>query len=231
MAFKSRREIAEPLQQSQWFMRQPAALRDALVERGRVLELAEGQWLHSQGDPSGGVWAVLSGSVRLEVAMGAERTLLVNIIGPGNVLGEPSSFGGGPRLTTVRASEKSFVFLVTDAALQLIAQAHPIIWHSINDLLYRQLERTGQMMAEALCLPPAARIAARLIAVAGERRPDCDTARITQADLAEMTGLARKSVNGHLLRLQKANIVRLAYREVRILNQPRLRALIDQTLN
>jgi hypothetical protein len=50
-------------------------------------------------------------------------------------------------------------------------------------------------------------------------------------DLAEMTGLARKPVNGHLLRLQKADIVRLACREARILNQPRLRALIDQNVS
>jgi biotin operon repressor len=51
---------------------------------------------------------------------------------------------------------------------------------------------------------------------------------VTQADLAEMTGLSRKSVNGHLLALQRQGLVRLVYRGVEVLDRTRLAAVRDR---
>lgn len=84
------------------------------------------------------------------------------------------------------------------------------------------------MVAEALCLPPRARVASRLLAIAEQRPPDNDLVKISQADIGEMTGLTRKSTNLHLLALQDASMVELSYRGVRILDRRRLQALIDR---
>ena len=51
---------------------------------------------------------------------------------------------------------------------------------------------------------------------------------MTQADLAEMTGLSRKSVSGHLQALQRQGLVRLAYRGVAVLDRRRLETITQR---
>ncbi len=227
MLFTSVEEIHTALQGSGWFTRQPAGLQDALLQRGRVARLAKGKWLHGEGDSPGGLWAVLSGSMRLEVAFGSDRTALLTIVGPGNVLGQSAVFGAGPYLSTARAHEETILLLLSEATLKTVSAAYPVLWQSMNDLLYRQVEWVGQMLVEALFLPPRARIAARLLALV-EQRPSSDrVVTISQADLAEMTGLTRKTANQHLLALQGEGAVELAYRGIHVLDHERLRALVQ----
>ena len=227
MRFTSAEETRAALAGSGWFMRQPPGLRDALIERGRVARLANGQWLHGEGDAPGGLWAVLSGSMRLEIAFGPDRTALLMIVGPGNVLGQSAVFGAGPYLSTARAHEATILLLLSEAALKAVAAAYPVLWQSMNDLLYRQVERLGQMLAEALFLPPRARIAARLLMLAEQDSPASNLVNIAQADLAEMTGLTRKTANQHLRALEEQGAIRLSYRGIQLLDPECLRALAE----
>lgn len=216
-------EIARQLAGNRWFARRPSTLRAALVEGGRVSHLGKGQWSHGEGDEATGLWAVLAGSLRLEASVGLERDVLLNVVGPGVILGQTAAFGGGPRLVTARAAEPATVLLIGDAALQAISAAHPSLWRSVSELVYGQLEAAVRFAAETLCLPPRARVAARLLSLTDEAG---GSVRISQADLAEMTGLSRKSVNGHLNALQDQALVRLDYRGIEVLAPGRLRALV-----
>jgi CRP/FNR family cyclic AMP-dependent transcriptional regulator len=227
MAFESSDAVLAQLRKSLWFRHQPPALQAALIDKGRIVTLLKGRWLHSEGDLSGGLWAVLSGAMRLEVTVGPDRSVLLNIVGAGVVAGQTLG-GGGPRIATVRAAEDSALMLISDAALQQIAAIHPAVWRAVSELLYRQLERTAHLAAEALSLTPRARIAARLLAIARADGVGTAAATLTQADLAEMTGLSRKSVNGHLLALQRQGVVQLVYRGVEVLDRSRLAALTDR---
>jgi DNA-binding transcriptional regulator LsrR (DeoR family) len=51
---------------------------------------------------------------------------------------------------------------------------------------------------------------------------------VTQSDLAEMTGLSRKSANGHLQALQAGGMVRVSYGGVQILDMAKLRAAAER---
>ena len=51
-----------------------------------------------------------------------------------------------------------------------------------------------------------------------------DTVSVTQAQLAEMTGLSRKTVNGHLRVLERAGIIGCEYRHIAIRDRRRLAA-------
>lgn len=230
MVFEAKRDIFIPLRSSKWFMRQPHNLREALINRATVTNLHKGQWLYSEGEEAGGLWSVLSGSVRLDMALGPERTVLLTIVGPGNVLGQAKSFGGGPQLLTVKAYEDSCLLLISEDALHALADEYPILWQSMNDLFYRQLERRSHMVAEALCLPPKARVASRILYIASQRPPECCFAKISQSDLAEMTGVTRISVSRHLLALQSAGIVELNYRGIQIIDPRRLNAIVEEYL-
>lgn len=211
----------EVLEGNAWFARQPPAVRDALFKHGRVVRLAKGEWAFGEGDEETGLCAVVDGALRLEVAVESTRTVLINILSAGTVIGQSSRLGGGPRLVTARAARAAEIFRVSDRGLQAVCDQSAGAWRCLSELIYEQLASTIRMAAESTALPPRKRILAKLAMLAGDR---CGAAgavllEVSQTDLAEMTGLSRKSVNRHLVTLAAERRVKLGYGRVVMLNR------------
>ena len=135
---------------------------------------------------------MLSGALRLEATAG-DRDVLVDVARAVTVFGQSARRGGGPRIVTARAGPASEVMLVSDHALERIAADLPDLWRGVSALVYAQLDASVHRMAQMLVLPPRARVLARVRSLARG-----GVARVSQADLAELTGLSRKTVNEHL---------------------------------
>jgi CRP/FNR family cyclic AMP-dependent transcriptional regulator len=201
----TRAEAGQILMKSGWFARQSAGLRAALLARARIEQLEPGQWIYGTGDALNGLYAVLAGSAHLMLALG-EDDVLIEIVQAGQLFGQAARFGGGPRLVTAIAGERAALLFVPDHALAEIASSEPGVWRSFTELLYSQLAAALQLAGAMIRLPPPARVAARLLMLAAE-----NAVHVTQAQLAEMTGLSRKTVNLHLRALEEAGIVRRDY--------------------
>lgn len=197
-----------------WFARQPVALQERLAAAGRSVVLRRGQWVYSQGDEGTGLCAVLDGTLRLEVALGAERDVLIGLAPAPAILGQARRSGGGPRILTVRANSASRVLMIADDALDRAAAQEPALWRAINELVYAQLEQMTRLAAHLLVQTPRGRVAMRLLQFAeGDRVP------VNQTDLAEMTALSRKTVNGHLAALEQAGVITRGYRAITLIDR------------
>jgi CRP/FNR family transcriptional regulator, cyclic AMP receptor protein len=214
-------QILAVLEQNRWFASQPAALKTALIEHARSIEVARGQWLYGAGDAPGGLYAVLSGSVDIMMGTIADEDVLIDIAQAGRVFSQAS----GPRLITALANEDSRLLHIADHALRLISRGHPDIWRNFTALLYEQLSAALQMAANMIHLAPQARIAARLLFLAGIGARDGVVARVTQSQLAELTGLSRKTVNGHLADLARRGVVEPGYGGLALRNLAGLRRI------
>ncbi|MGA9794515.1 MAG: Crp/Fnr family transcriptional regulator [Rhizomicrobium sp.] len=213
--------FAMSLEKNPWFAALPPALKAALVARSRMLEVAQGQWVYGAGDALDGLYAVLRGSIHLMVGTVAEEDILMDIVSAGQVFGQPSQFGGGPRLVTALAGEDALLLHVPDHTLREIARDHPDVWRSFTTLLYLQLAHALRLAVNMIRLAPKARVAARLLFLCGER--EGALLRVTQSQLAEMTGLSRKTVNGHLANLGKRGAIGLSYSGIAIADVAALR--------
>ncbi len=213
----------EGLAASAWLGRQPVALRDALVGRGRRTALEPGQWLHGEGDEATGVFVVLSGVVRVLTTVEDGRTVLLDLLGPGAALGQSISFGGGPRLVSAIAATPVAVLRISDIGLQAAARVEPEVWRAVSELVYGQLAHVVRLAGEALSLGPRARLAARLVALSRTfAAHDDGWIPVSQADLAELTALSRKSVNQHLGAWRSAGLLELRYGAIRLRAPERL---------
>ena len=183
------------------------------------MKLQPDQWVYSEGDTDSGIFGVLEGALRVEAAVGLNRSVLLNIVGAGEFIGQARAFGGGRRIVTARASGAATVFALSDASLARIAQREPDIWRVVSDLVYAQLNGLVHLTAALLGLPPRLRIAARLLALPTDDAVTC----VTQADLAEMCGLSRKA---HLQALVGEGLIHTGYGAVRVLSRSRLQQLI-----
>ena len=108
-----------------------------------------------------------------------------------------------------------------DAALAEIARGQPDVWRNFATLLYGQLSGALLLAGILMHMPPARRVAARLALLAQSR----NEVHVTQEQLAEMIGLSRKTVNGHLRALEKRGVIRRAYRKIVLLAPHKLPAL------
>ncbi len=207
------------LKRGRWFAGLDQKLAEALVAAGRVRALDEGQWIYSEGDEEPGLCLVVHGVLRLEASAGADRGVLLALVGAGQAIGQSRRFGGGRRIVTASAQRASHVLLVPDAAFPRIAEQAPGAWAAVIALLYDQLDAAVHAAALNLCLTPRQRIAARLAQLADAE----GVVAATQADVAEMCGLSRKSASGHILALAEREWVVPLYRSVLVTNPAALR--------
>ncbi|MGN6820550.1 MAG: Crp/Fnr family transcriptional regulator [Sphingomonas sp.] len=211
--------LLDILRRGRWFAALDPALADELVAAGRVVTLDAGQWIYSEGDEEPGLCLVVEGALRLEASVGPDRDVLIGLAGPGQAIGQSRRFGGGRRIVTARAQRAARVLLVPDAALPGIAARQPSAWPATMALLYDQLDIAVHNAALNLCLAPRQRIAIRLAQLAD----DTGAVAATQADLAEMCGLSRKSASGHILALAAKGWVEPGYRSLRVIDGAALR--------
>ncbi len=143
----------DELRAGRWFGRLDPAVQHALAGAGRIAHLHAGQWVYGEGDDTTGIAIVLSGTIRLEAAVG-ERSVLIGIARPGTAIGQSHRRGGGPRIVTARAGPASRVMTVGDSALERIGAATPLLWRAISELVYGQLTASVHSLAQVLALPP-----------------------------------------------------------------------------
>lgn len=206
-----------------WFASLEPAARQDLAARGAWRRRRAGEWLYGEGDQETGLVAILQGGVYLYVAVPGGGDVLFGFVGPGGVLGQSVTLGGGPRLVTAICASDCAVFGVSDGGLQRAVEAHPSILRALMTFAYEQQRITLETVATLVGLPPRKRLIARLLTLAGGdgRVP------IPQAALAEMIGASRKAVNVWLGELERAGLVTQAYRSIGVVDRARLKRLLE----
>jgi len=211
-----------------WYQRQPVPLRAAIVREGRVVSLDAGQTAYLEGDAHTGLWIVLEGSMRLSMSAGQDRSALFATAQPGALFGRSRVGGADARIVTAVAGEPSRALQLSDRAMERIAADQPLMWRALADALHNQLDGVIAALGQMLLLRAPARIAARLLALA---QPDPEggppLVPLSQPDLAEMCGLSRKTVNGHLDRLDRAGLIERCYATIFIHDVAGLRHIVE----
>jgi CRP/FNR family cyclic AMP-dependent transcriptional regulator len=205
-----------------WFASLDDAVRAELIARGRLTHRTAGEWLWGEGDEDTGLVAVLDGALHLYSQAPGGREVLLGLLPPGTVMGQSAMLGGGPRLVTAIAAADSELFLLSDRALRETANRHPMLWRSFSALVYGQLRGALQGWAEVVGLAPRQRMISRLLAMSVGAR----AVPLSQAALAEMTGVTRKAVNGWLGELEGRGLVARGYGRIEVRDRAGLERML-----
>lgn len=214
-------DVLTSLKRGRWFGGLDSELAQSLVDAGTVRALAEGAWAYDAVDQDAGLCLIIDGVLRLEAGAGSEHKVLIGLVGPGQAISRSRRFGVRPRIAAARAQRPATILLVSDTALARLAEGNPTVWPAVIALLYEQLDAALQSASLNLCLSPRPRVAAQLARLADSE----GVVAATQADVAEMCGLSRKSTNGHILALARNGWVVPLYRSLLVTDTKSLRAL------
>jgi CRP-like cAMP-binding protein len=179
----------------------PKEISAALFAAARPHHLKADQVLFMAGDPGDGCYRVETGLLKVTVTSASGRERILAILGPGALVGELAMIDAEPRSASVVAARDSDVSYISRHTFEAVAEAHPEVYRHIVNLLVRRLRDTNSVVTAMTFLSLKGRVAYALLGLAEAFGQDVGSGRIlvrqkiTQSDLAAMTGIARENVS------------------------------------
>ncbi|MDE1145503.1 MAG: Crp/Fnr family transcriptional regulator [Azospirillaceae bacterium] len=224
-----KRAAAQVLEGRGWLAEQPADLRAEILARGRLRGYADGQAVYRGGDAPDGLYALVTGRMRLATVQEDGREVVILHAGPGHWFGEVSMVDGLPRSQTAVAKGDSLVLHLPAQAFAAIVEADPRRWANFAGILSRHLRQATHYLGEVLAQPTprrTARLLALLCRLEDAGGGPC-LLPLSQEDLAGMLGLSRQTTNRALARLEKAGLLRRGYGGITVLEPASLDRFAD----
>lgn len=200
-----------------------------LAARSIERRVRQGQILFTANEPAGGLYVVLSGSVRAfrENIEGREQT--IHVEGPGGTLAEVAVFDGGPYPSNAVAEEDSEVLFLTTEDVRHFMLRHPQAALTALAIVAKKL-RTVAALAEQLALKDVSqRLATLLLEEARRVTPKLQdgisfSLPLSHSQLASRLGSVREVVTRGLQKLVQQGIIKIRGHRIVVLNVKALRA-------
>jgi CRP/FNR family cyclic AMP-dependent transcriptional regulator len=215
------------LKSSEWFAALEPVFQQAILTSSRVMVLGVGKSVFHRGDPSDGIYCVLSGAVRFGAIAPSGKELIVALIEAPEWFGEIALFDGGVRTHDAWVDVPSTLLHLPLRYLTRILDSDPGAWRHLGLLLVRKLRVALSLLEDMALEPPRIRLARCLINLFdgyGQRKAVPPyRVRVSQERLGMMLSLTRQTVNELLRQMEKEAIIECERGGVRVLDPRRLR--------
>lgn len=216
-------EGAEPL---------PPDLREAYLERARLMKVRRGQIIMAEGGEASEVYLVRAGRVQVSLFSPHGREVILRDLGENWIFGETAAIDGFPRSANIVALEESLLAVLRGDDFLEFLKTVPGAGLWMSQMLVGRIRDLTARAFELATLPVAARLHGEILRLALETGVDGDYVMIRQmpkhADLAARIGTHREAVTRELNLLAGEGILRQVGRNVEVLSVARLRALYDR---
>ncbi len=191
-----------------------------------------GQVIFHLGDPGGLLYLISRGKVKISHATPEGQEVVLAILGPGDFFGELALLDDAPRSATAEALEATETWtLHREEFINYLTDNTDFALHVLQTLA-RHIRRLNIQLADIFFLDLPGRLARTLLQLADQYGTYTTDGTIinlslTQTDLAEMTGATRVSINKALGRFRRAGWIRIAGRQVTLLDREALVGLTE----
>lgn len=215
------------LSRHELFRDAPQAVIERLSLRVQPLTFNCGQRVFRRGDDNHGLFAVVSGYVRISTSGPEGRSeLVMNLIGPNEIFGEIALLDDGLRTADAIAATYCCLLLLERRDLFPILNDFPILGVRLLKILSGRLRRTSQQLSDYAFVCAEQRLAKTLLTLAGQTERNGVRVLTTQRELGHMVGLSREGINRHLSVWQRKGFITLAPGAYTILNRVALEKIL-----
>lgn len=157
-----------------------------------------------QTDPSGELYVIVEGHLKVLSAGADGRDTALGIMGPGEVIGEVPLLDGGPRSATVAALEPCELLVIRREPFLKLLETSPKISIELLRVFATRLRRLTERSEDLAFLRVGERLAKRIVGLAAEYgEPQKDgsvriTVKLSQQEVGELVNATRESVNKHI---------------------------------
>lgn len=210
----------------------PPHVCQEVLTLGVPVRFDPGEVLLREGDDGRHVLVLLSGfaKVTARVENGEESLLAVRV--GGDIVGEMSAMDGAPRSATVTACGTVASRLVQLDTLLLLLARRPEVHLALTGIMADRLRWANRRRLDFRGYPAKVRLARLLVELATSygrptRRGLELGCRLTQPELAALTGAAETTIHKGLRELRRAGLLETGYGITVIRDLPHLRQLAD----
>lgn len=219
----------ELLGQAPIFAAMDAAQVDQLAAIARPQSFAAGELVVTEGEPGLHLFLVVKGRLAAETVDG-DKTAALSIMGPGEVFGEVAMLDGLPRSASVRALEACELLVIGRNEFLHFLERSPKASIALLTVLARRLRHLSQRVGDRLAEVPV-RLARQLLRLAdahGVQEPSGTVIidlKLSQADLGELVGATRETVNKLVRSWTDDGLLERRGRRLAVADRSRLEAL------
>lgn len=212
----------------------PAALKDALIARARLMHVRRGQIVIADETQSTDVYLIVSGRVQISLLTAHGRETILREMGPGRIFGELAAIDGQPRSASVIALEDGTLATLSGPDFRDYLANVPQASFWMAQQLAARVRNLTEKTVELATMPVSHRLQSELMRLAGEGGDGTHRRTIdplpTHADLAARIGTHREAVTRELGKLASEGIVSQTGRKLTINSLPQLQALRARTM-
>ena len=162
--------------------------------------------------PGESVYAILSGSVKVNANRPDGTEVVLAVLGAGEVLGEMSATDSLGRSASVVALEETAVAWMDRRTFRASLADSAVLSRNLAEVLSKRVRLANARLISLASLDVPGRVASQLLALAreyGQQTPEGTRIpmRLTQADLAALVGASRVSVNQALGQFRKRGAI------------------------
>ena len=214
-----------------WLSRTPEPFQRAVLARCLTRKFKAGAAIFRKGDPPGGLFGLLSGSLAVDISPAERGPNVAYFLRPGAWFGGAPAFTGQPRQVGLRATRTTELLYLPLHAINAIIAADPMAWRYFAVVGFANLETAISVCDDLMIRDHSKRFVAMLLQLGGCRLgtpPSTGPIEIDvgQAELAIMANVARTTAGVALRRLAESGHIDMAYRRIRIVNPDGLRAML-----
>jgi CRP-like cAMP-binding protein len=202
---------------------------EQLFRYAKLTTYKRGATICSKGDPGNSLFAVISGTVKISVSSPDGRNAILNLIGPGNIMGEIAVLDGQARTADAIASTNCELYVIDRRDFLPFVRSQPALAMKFIEILCARLRWTSDQVEQVILQDLPGRLAATLLGLIEKRKldPEARTIAITQQEISEMVGMTRESINKQLRAWAARNWVRLEHGAIVVLDADALRDLAE----
>ena len=195
----------------------PESCLRVLLENSRVLQVGVRHLFFSAGQTGGELFLLERGSVQTFRVCGNRKIAIATLRAP-VLFGEMGCFGHGRHYFSAESVAESQVRLIPANTIQALMECSPNLARGVIGLISERFDRFLREFEAHAVKGTIPRVAALLL-----KKKEEDVVRgLTHKDLAGELSIHRESVTAALGELQKAGIIAVERKKVRILHPTRL---------
>lgn len=224
--------LTNALRQVPYFAELEPDSLEGLAVQVRERKLEAGELILMEGDPCEGLYFVISGRVKVFKLSAEGKEQVLRILGPGRTFNDVPVFDGGPNPGSVAAMEAATVCLIPKGQVLAMLEQHPKMAKAVIRLLASRLRALTLVIEDLSLRSVAARVAKLLLDCTRGHQTLVEggtgaCARLTQHQIAAMTGSVREVVQRALKALEKDGAIRLERARVIVLDPKTLERWSD----
>ena len=191
----------------------PERLMTQLFEGAASGKAVAGTALFSEGDEGDGLYLIDGGLLKIVVKSPHGEARIVSVLGAGSIVGELSIIDGLPRSASAVILKDCDYRFVSRIAFTTFTAMHPDFYRELVKILSIRLREADKELAASTFLSGRGRLARAFIELTqhfGQRASNGTVIldyKVSNADLAAMTGLAGESVGRVMTEWRERNLV------------------------